>query len=54
MIIINEEADNFEEFNHLVPKSGIRMKIKFIIHQLCQQLHESHAPIPSQVYNNYA
>ena len=42
-------VDNFEEFNHLVPKSGTRMKIKFIIHQLCQRLHESHTPILSQV-----
>ena len=51
---IDEEAlcmlvDNFEEFNHLVPKSGIRMKIKFIIQQLCQRFHESYAPVPSQV-----
>ena len=27
--------NNFEEFKHLVPKSGTRMKIKSIIQQNC-------------------
>ena len=46
--------NNFEEFRHLVPKSGYRMKIKFIIQQQhCEHLQvgiqESCSSVPPQV-----
>ena len=47
---IDEEAlcmlvNNFEEFTHLLPKSGIRMKIKFIIKRFGQPSHKQLAEV---------